>query len=53
MSQNFKLASSHEEMNPNRRNTMEDIHRIIPNLFNDNNLSYFGVYDGHGGKENK
>jgi hypothetical protein len=46
---NFKLASSHEEMNPGRRNTMEDVHRIVPALGGDPTLSYFSVYDGHGG----
>lgn len=30
---------------------MEDIHRIVPNLGGDSNFSYFGVYDGHGGRQ--
>jgi serine/threonine protein phosphatase PrpC len=55
----FRMYSSHEEMNPKRRNTMEDCYRIVPNLIKltDNNdpsitstFSYFGVYDGHGGR---
>jgi serine/threonine protein phosphatase PrpC len=46
---NYLLASSHEEMNPNRRHTMEDVHRIVPCLCGDESLSYFAVYDGHGG----
>jgi serine/threonine protein phosphatase PrpC len=46
---NYLLASSHEEMNPNRRHTMEDVHRIVPCLCGDQTLSYFAVYDGHGG----
>lgn len=49
---NYVLVSSHEEMNPNRRHTMEDVHRIIPSLGGDNTLSYFAVYDGHGGSMN-
>jgi len=48
---NYLAASSHEEMNPRRRNTMEDIHRIVPNLKGSEEYSYFGVYDGHGGRQ--
>jgi hypothetical protein len=35
----FRMYSSHEEMNPKRRNTMEDCYRIVPNLIKltDNN----------------
>jgi len=47
---NYRLAVSHEEMNPRRRNTMEDVHRIIPTLEGVPEYSYFGVYDGHGGR---
>jgi serine/threonine protein phosphatase PrpC len=50
---NYVLASSHEEMNPNRRHTMEDVHRIVPTLCGDETLSYFAVYDGHGGKQDQ
>ncbi len=46
---NYILACSAEEMNPSRRNTMEDIHRIVPALGGDTSYSYFAVYDGHGG----
>ena len=46
----FRLVSECEEMNPRRRNTMEDVHRIIRHLGEDTSLSYFGVYDGHGGE---
>jgi hypothetical protein len=49
---NFKLAVTHEEMNSRRRNTMEDVHRILPVL--DEALprySYIGIYDGHGGRQ--
>ncbi len=49
---NFRLAMAHEEMNSRRRNTMEDVHRILPAL--DEKLpkhSYLGIYDGHGGRQ--
>ncbi len=49
--ENYKLAFAHEEMNPRRRSTMEDCHRIIRSLEGDENISYFGVYDGHGGRQ--
>ena len=45
---------SHEEMNPRRRNTMEDVHRYRPELLRDEQgtvYSYFGIYDGHGGRQ--
>ena len=29
---------------------MEDCHRVVQSLDGDENLSYFGVYDGHGGR---
>jgi serine/threonine protein phosphatase PrpC len=29
---------------------MEDVHRIIPLFDGDHNTSFFGVYDGHGGR---
>ena len=48
---NFIMATSHEEMNPRRRNTMEDVHRVIPSLKGSPDYSYFGVYDGHGGRQ--
>ena len=48
---NFSLAVVHEEMNPRRRSTMEDVHRIVPNLDGSDELSFFAVYDGHGGRE--
>lgn len=50
-SRNYQLACAHEEMNPRRRNTMEDVHRIIGALPGAPEYSYFGVYDGHGGRQ--
>ncbi len=47
----YKLAVAHEEMNSRRRSTMEDCHRIIPTLKEITNCSYFGIYDGHGGRQ--
>lgn len=46
----YKLACAHAEMNPRKRNTMEDCHRVVENFNGDENLAYFGVYDGHGGR---
>lgn len=46
----YRLVSSYEEMNPRRRSTMEDVHRVVPALGGDASMSYFGVYDGHGGQ---
>jgi len=51
INRNYKTAVSHEEMNPRRRNTMEDVHRIVANLKGSEEYSYFGVYDGHGGRQ--
>jgi hypothetical protein len=34
-----------------RRNTMEDEHIFIDQFAGYSNLSYFGLYDGHGGRE--
>jgi hypothetical protein len=49
---NFRLAVAHEEMNSRRRNTMEDVHRILPVLDESlPNHSYIGIYDGHGGRQ--
>ena len=48
---NYIAAMAHEEMNPRRRNTMEDVHRIVPALKGIPEFSYFGVYDGHGGRQ--
>lgn len=48
---NYKLAVAHEAMNPKKRSTMEDVHRVVECLDGDETLSYFGVYDGHGGRK--
>ena len=48
---NFALACAFEEMNPRRRNTMEDVHRVVKSLKGSPEYSYFGVYDGHGGRQ--
>lgn len=51
-SERYRFAVAHEEMNSRRRNTMEDCHRILPTLGpNLENFSYFGIYDGHGGRQ--
>jgi len=48
----YVLAVSHEEMNSKRRNTMEDCHRILPSIDAAlSNIAYFGIYDGHGGRQ--
>jgi hypothetical protein len=44
---NYKLAVAHGEMNPRRRSTMEDCHRVVPVLSDLSTVSYFGVYDGN------
>lgn len=49
---NFRMAVAHEEMNSRRRNTMEDVHRVLPVLHeNLPDYSYLAVYDGHGGRQ--
>jgi len=48
----YRFAVAHEEMNSRRRNTMEDCHRILPTLGPGlETFSYFGIYDGHGGRQ--
>jgi hypothetical protein len=43
---NYKVAYAHGEMNPKKRHTMEDVHRVTPVLDGMPLYSYFGVYDG-------
>lgn len=51
MQKNYVLAASHAAMNPRKRSTMEDCHRVVEHLEGDEKYSYFGVYDGHGGRK--
>jgi len=44
------LISDAEEMNPGKRNTMEDVHRAILGFGGSEALHYLAVYDGHGGR---
>lgn len=47
------MVSSHEEMNPSRRSSMEDCSVYSPPGTwgaPDEDMAYLGVYDGHGGK---
>ncbi|KAL7554817.1 hypothetical protein ACHAWF_018334 [Thalassiosira exigua] len=47
------IASVAEEMNPSRRNTMEDAHAVhFPGTWDapDPDAAFVGVYDGHGGR---
>lgn len=48
---NFRHAVAWEEMNAKKRCTMEDVHRIVPSMQGAEEYSYFGVYDGHGGRQ--
>ncbi|CAM9561892.1 unnamed protein product [Chrysoparadoxa australica] len=48
--QTFRCVSFADEMNPHRRNTMEDAHRMVSPFDGDPTKSYFAVYDGHGGR---
>lgn len=49
---NYKVAYAHGEMNPKKRHTMEDVHRVLPVLDEELPLySYFGVYDGEAARE--
>lgn len=36
--------------NPSKRNTMEDVYRVVPEFDGDPHTSFVAVYDGHGGK---
>ena len=39
-----------EDMNPRCRSTMEDASAVVDGFGGDPNTGYFGVYDGHGGR---
>mmetsp|Transcript_1647 Transcript_1647/g.2637 ORF Transcript_1647/g.2637 Transcript_1647/m.2637 type:complete len:291 (+) Transcript_1647:179-1051(+) len=43
------IVSFAEEMNPTKRNTMEDTHAVEIDLLP--NVDFVGVYDGHGGRD--
>jgi serine/threonine protein phosphatase PrpC len=48
------LISTAEAMNPRRRSTMEDCHTILrPGGWDTPipNLTFMGLYDGHGGRD--
>eukprot|EP00904_Undaria_pinnatifida_P012025 jgi/Undpi1/7953/HiC_scaffold_24.g10425.m1 len=46
----FRCVSCAEEMNPSWRNSMEDAHETIAHFDGDPAMSFFAVYDGHGGR---
>ena len=52
MKKAYSLVSVCDEANSSWRPTMEDEYRIIPQLpvNGERLISYFGVYDGHGGE---
>jgi len=39
-----------EDMNPRYRSTMEDAHSVVDEYGGDAGTGYFGIYDGHGGR---
>ena len=45
-----KTVSFSEDMNPRYRSTMEDASAILDCFSGDAGTGYFGVYDGHGGR---
>lgn len=48
------MVSTWEEMNPKRRSTMEDCSVVhLPGTWGapDPEMAYFGIYDGHGGRD--
>jgi len=46
----FMIISVAEEMNPTKRASMEDVHRITPHFDGQQAQTYIAVYDGHGGR---
>ncbi|KAH9089905.1 hypothetical protein Ae201684P_014660 [Aphanomyces euteiches] len=45
------LVSIHEEMNPTKRRSMEDALRVVDEFGGKSTDGFFGLYDGHGGRE--
>ncbi|ETV72686.1 hypothetical protein, variant 2 [Aphanomyces astaci] len=45
------LVSIHEEMNPSKRRSMEDALRVVDGFAGNARHGFFGLYDGHGGRE--
>ncbi|KAF0719212.1 Aste57867_1191 [Aphanomyces stellatus] len=45
------LVSIHEEMNPTKRRSMEDALRVVDGFEGRRRHGFFGLYDGHGGRE--
>ncbi|CAM9875621.1 unnamed protein product, partial [Scytosiphon promiscuus] len=46
----FRCVSCADEMNPSWRNSMEDAHEMVAHFDGDPSMSFFAVYDGHGGR---
>jgi serine/threonine protein phosphatase PrpC len=47
----FKEYSYREEKNSKYRNTMEDFSKILPDFSDKSEMSFFSLYDGHGGSD--
>ncbi|ETW03816.1 hypothetical protein H310_05181 [Aphanomyces invadans] len=45
------LVSIHEEMNPSKRRSMEDALRVVDAFGGNPRHGFFGLFDGHGGRE--
>lgn len=47
----FKYVGQSSDPNAQFRRSMEDAHIVIDKFADDPNMAFFGVYDGHGGRE--